>query len=42
MFSLAILIPACDSSIPAFHMMYSEYKLIRMTIYSLEVLLSQF
>ena len=26
-FLLAILIPACDSSSPAFHMMYSAYKL---------------
>jgi len=26
-FLLAILIPACDSSSPAFHMMYSVYKL---------------
>ena len=26
-FLLAILIPACDSSTPAFHMMYSAYKL---------------
>ena len=26
-FLLAILIPACASSSPAFHMMYSEYKL---------------
>ena len=26
-FLLAILIPACASSIPAFHMMYSAYKL---------------
>ena len=24
---LTILIPACDSSSPAFHMMYSAYKL---------------
>ena len=27
MFLLAILIPACDSSSPAFRMMYSKYKL---------------
>ena len=27
MFLLAILIPACGSSSPAFHMMYSAYKL---------------
>ena len=26
-FLLAVLIPACDSSSPAFHMMYSAYKL---------------
>ena len=26
-FLLAILIPTCDSSCPAFHMMYSAYKL---------------
>ena len=26
-FLLAILIPVCDSSSPAFHLMYSEYKL---------------
>ena len=26
-FLLAILIPACVSSSPAFHMMYSPYKL---------------
>ena len=40
---LAILIPACASSSLAFCMMYSAYKLNRqMTIYSLDVLLSQF
>ena len=40
----AILIPACASSSLAFHMMYSAYKLkiSRMTIYSLDVLFSQF
>ena len=38
---LAILIPACASSSPAFLTMYSAYKL-RVTMYSLEVLLSQF
>ena len=27
LFLLAILIPACASSSPAFHMMYSAYKL---------------
>ena len=42
-FLLAILIPAYVSSILAFHMMYSAYKLIsRMTIYSFYILLSQF
>ena len=41
-FPLAILIPACDSSRLAFHMMYSAYKLNRVTIYSLDVFLSQF
>ena len=35
----AILIPACALSSPAFHMMYSAN---RMTIYSLDALLSQF
>ena len=39
----AILIPACASSSPAFLMMYSAYKLNKqVTIYSLDVLLSQF
>ena len=39
----AILIPVSASSSPAFHMMYSAYKLkIKVTIYSLDVLLSQF
>ena len=38
---LVILILACDSSSPAFRMMYSDY-LIRVTKYSLDVLLSQF
>ena len=38
----AVLIPACASSSRAFLMMYSEYKLSRVTIYSLDVLLSQF
>ena len=42
-FLLAILIPACASSSPAFCMMYSAYKLIsRVTIYSLIILLSPF
>ena len=42
-FLLAILIPACASSSPAFRMMYSAYKLNnRVTIYSLDILLSQF
>ena len=42
-FLLAILIPACDSSSPAIHMiLYSAYNLNRVTIYSLVVLLSQF
>ena len=43
-FLLAILIlETCASSSPAFHMMYSAYKLIsRVTIYSLDLLLSQF
>ena len=39
---LAILIPACDASSPAFHLMYSAYKLNRVTIYCLVILLSQF
>ena len=38
----AILIPAWNSSSPIFHMMYSAWKLNRVTIYSLVVLLSQF
>ena len=39
----AILIPTYALSNPAFHLMYSVYKLnSRVTIYSLEVLLSQF
>src|SRR5574337_1323317 len=39
----AILIPACASSSPAFRMMYSAHKLNnRVTVYSLDVLLSQF
>ena len=33
-FLLAILIPACDSSSPAFPMMYSAYKLNKMVCYS--------
>ena len=38
-----ILIPTYALSNPAFHLMYSVYKLnSRVTIYSLEVLLSQF
>ena len=43
-FLLAIFIPAWDSSNPAFHMIYSAYKssLSRVTIYSLDVLHSQF
>ena len=39
---LEILIPACDSSSSAFHMIYSTCKLSRETIYSLVMLLSQF
>ena len=39
----SILIPACASSRPAFLMMYSAHKLnSRVTIYSLDVLLSRF
>ena len=39
----AILNPTCASSSPAFHMIYSAYMLsTRVTIYSLDVLLSQF
>ena len=39
----AILVPACASSSLAFLMMYSSYKLNKqVTIYSLDVLLSQF
>ena len=42
-FLLAILIPACVSSSPAFLMMYSTYKLNKqVTIYSLDVLLFLF
>ena len=42
-FLLAILIPVCASSSPAFLMMYSAYKLISsVTIYSLDVLLFLF
>ena len=42
-FLLGILIPACDSSNPAFCMMYSACTLnIWMTIYILDILLSQF
>ena len=40
-FLLAILIPTCASSSPAFLIIHSAYKLIsRVTIYSLDVLLS--
>ena len=42
-FLLAILIPPWVSSSPAFHMMWSAFKLISIvTIHSLDVLLSQF
>ena len=41
-FLFSVLIPACASSSPTFRMMYSAYKLNRMVIYSLDVLLSQF
>ena len=42
-FLLAILIPACDSSSPAFHMVYSVHNLnSRVTIYSLDILLFLF
>ena len=42
-FLLAILIPACASSSPVFHMTYSAYKLNkRVTIYNLNILLSKF
>ena len=42
-FFLEILIPACASFSLAFHMMYSAYKQIsRVTIYNLDILLSQF
>ena len=42
-YKFKILIPACVSSSPAFLMMYSAYKLNKqVTIYSLDVLLSQF
>ena len=33
----AVLIPACESSSLAFHLMYSAYKLNKVTIYSLDV-----
>ena len=40
---LLTMIQTCASSSPAFHMMYSAYMLsTRVTIYSLDVLLSQF
>ena len=49
-FLLAVLIPACDSSSPAFHMMQksgmaeqlSLHFQSKVTIYSLDILLSQF
>ena len=41
-FLLAILFPACASSSPAFHMIYSACKLSRVTVYSLDILLSLF
>ena len=41
-FLLAILIPACASSSPAFLMMYSREVNKQVTIYSPDVLLSQF
>ena len=42
-FLLALLIPACSSSSPAFLMMYSAYKLNKqVTIYSLDILLFLF
>ena len=43
-FLLSILIPACASSSPAFHMRYSAryLKISKVTIYSLEVFFSQF
>ena len=43
LFLPVILIPACASSSPVFHMMYSAYKLNKqVTIYSLDVFLSWF
>ena len=36
-FYLVILIPACDSSSPAFLMMYSAYSISRVTLYSLDI-----
>ena len=42
-FLLAILIPACDSSSPAFHMMYSVYTLNNQgNKYTLDIFLSKF
>ena len=41
-FSPAVLVPYYASSSPAFLMMYSAYKLSRVTIYSLDILLSWF
>ena len=42
-FLLPVLIPACDSSNLAFHMMYSAYKINKQgTIYNLDILLSNF
>ena len=38
----AIPVPACASSSPAFCIMYYTHKLSRVTIYSLDILLSQF
>ena len=42
-FLLPVLIPACESSSPTFHMIYSPYKLYKQgTVYSLNALLSEF
>ena len=42
-FLLPVLIPACDSSNLAFHMMYSAYKINKQdTIYNFDILLSNF
>ena len=38
----ALLIPACASSSLEFHMIYSTYQLNKVTVYKLDILLTQF